>query len=57
MSLFVFAQRNELGVPQVMLARPFQELDLRDQHRLATGSLYGAAQTVLLASALLFQRW
>ena len=31
---FVVAQRNELGVAQVIFARPLQELDLRDQHRL-----------------------
>jgi hypothetical protein len=30
---FVVPQRNELGVPQVIFARPLQELDLRDQHR------------------------
>ena len=30
---FVVAQRNELGVAQVIFARPLQELDLRDQHR------------------------
>src|SRR5438045_4031312 len=31
---FVVAQRDELGVPKVIFARPFQELNLRDQHRL-----------------------
>jgi hypothetical protein len=30
---FVVAQRNELGVAEVIFACPFQGLDLRDQHR------------------------
>ena len=33
-SRFVVPQRNRFGVPQVIVARPFEELDLRDQHRL-----------------------
>lgn len=35
---FVFSQTNELRVPEMIIARPFQELELSNEHRLpATG--------------------
>src|SRR5687767_9319801 len=37
---FVIAQRNELGVPEVVLACPFEELDLRDQHGLQPPAVF-----------------
>jgi hypothetical protein len=37
---FVVAQRNELGVPEVVLACPFEELDLRDQHGLQPPAVF-----------------
>ena len=37
---FVVAQCNEFGVPQMVLTRPLQELDLRDQHGLQPPAVF-----------------